>query len=464
MLTDVLLVYCHFIPIIHHGCSCVDEKRKKIILLNEMIAARTFSSLMAYGTLILVPYDIVYRKDIIRNTYKIQQKANTIRSQIVFSYYIKRFGPYQQLISPLQTFNMVTTRSASKRKLDLLEAAPLILANECRACACACARAQKPSNAKGERVRKQQLHAVAPQEDQPVSARLRSATRKTQGDESSIDTRPSASKVKTQDVDQKLYEPVPLNLRHHLQDAESSYEKVLRVSTKRRKSWLVSLGYYCTSQRTVIDASIIIYSILKTTQISTSENDCDEPKEPKKSVSFRDRALVDEVLFYHDDPPEQITEPDLYEMPSFPCPPVENKLPSSRCKEQKKRKGVTFCDHALVDEVIFHRDDTPEQIAVPDLYGVPSPVIEEVQQPCIDTVECTSETFCDHSVVAVTEAFASRNDPSEPIITDFNNRPTPLPTGRRTLDVLTFKTLLCLLGMSVLTGHLVEYVLANQRT
>jgi hypothetical protein len=156
---------------------------------------------------------------------------------------------------------MVTTRSASKRELDLLEAAPLILANECRACACACARAQKPSNAKGERVRKQQLHAVAPQEDQPVSARLRSATRKTQGDESSIDTRPSASKVKTQDVDQKLYEPVPLNLRHHLQDAESSYEKVLRVSTKRRKSWLVSLGYYCTSQRTVIDASIIIYRI-----------------------------------------------------------------------------------------------------------------------------------------------------------------------------------------------------------
>jgi hypothetical protein len=106
------------------------------------------------------------------------------------------------LIILLQTYylTMVTTRSASKRMLEELAAASLILANEQ---APARAQKQKPSSAKAERVRKQRSHAVTPHEDQPVSARLRSATRKKQEGESSIDTRQSVSEVKKQDVHQE---------------------------------------------------------------------------------------------------------------------------------------------------------------------------------------------------------------------------------------------------------------------
>jgi hypothetical protein len=407
----------------------------------------------------------VYCKDIIRNTINCVRNLPTkYAHKLLSALHRNDLDPYQQRIINTKTHStMVTTRSASKRKLDLLEAAPLIRANE-RARA-----ARASNNANGERVRKQRSHAIPPQEDQPVSARLRSSTRKKQEVESFVKTRQSVGKVKKQDVDLELYEPLLLNQRDHLRDAETPYEKVWRKSTtRRRKSWLIQLSFFSTRKNTLVDASRIIYSIIKTTQLPTSENDCEEPKE-RKSVSFRDpRALVDEVIFHRDDPPERITQPDLYQMPS--CP-VENKLPSSSCKEQKQRKSVAFRYESLVAKVFYNRDDFMEPFTEELVYGVLSPVIKEERQLCVEAIYCTSEpseTVPDHA--PVTEALVSRDDLSEPSITDSNDSRPPSITARTedndsrspsitalTEDMLNGKTVFSILGMAFVAAYLVEY-------
>jgi hypothetical protein len=248
----------------------------------------------------------------------------------------------------------------SKRQLASLEAAPLILANER-----ARAHAQKPKPSKGERVRKQRPHVIAPQEDQPVSAHLRSSKRKTVIE---------AKKMGDEDD----YQYARLEQNYRLQDNESQLETVWRLS-KSRKMWCLPARHFFPGDM-YRDTLMVVYSKLKTTQLPAPSN---EPKE-RKSVTFSSHSLESEAFFYRDDPSESITNPDDYGISSFPCPTNETIPARDFCSEKgrsedtptivyselkqtqiatflndkpKERKSVTFRDHSLVSEAFFYRRD-----------------------------------------------------------------------------------------------------------
>jgi hypothetical protein len=180
---------------------------------------------------------------------------------------------YQQLIQ-YYYLTMVTTRSASKRMLEELAAAPMILVNERTR---ARARAAKPKQPKGERVRKQRSHAIAPQDDQPVSARLRSAKRnsvieaKKQGDE---------------------------RLSKRLKDNET-----VRRSSRTRKIECLPVSDENGKHKDE-PKEVCVYSKLKTTQLPAPSN---EPNE-RKSETFSNHFLESEAFFSSDDSSEWMFE------------------------------------------------------------------------------------------------------------------------------------------------------------
>jgi hypothetical protein len=164
--------------------------------------------------------------------------------------------------------------------LEAVEAAPLIPA-PARARA---ARAAKPKPPKGERVRKQRSHTIAPLEDQPVSARLRSAKlnsfidAKKQGDKSALET--------------------------------------VRRSPRTRKTGCLPAGDFPNENGKHKDEpkEVCVNSELKATQLPAPSN---EPKE-RASVSFRDHSLESDAILSSDDSSEWMFEdfadfPDEYD-------------------------------------------------------------------------------------------------------------------------------------------------------
>jgi hypothetical protein len=182
---------------------------------------------------------------------------------------------------------MVTTRSMIKRQLEAGETAPLIPANERTR-----ARAAKPKQPKGERVRKQRLLAIAPQEDQPVSARLRSAKQTS-----------DIKAKKMGDVDVSQYARLDDRLKDNASALETECLPLCVFSNEKRKD---------------MDEpkEVCVYIKLRITPFPAPTN---EPKKCK-SETFSNNSLESEANLLHDDPsswiPESFTDidyPDDYD-------------------------------------------------------------------------------------------------------------------------------------------------------